>query len=692
MKQPLLDSQVIKAVSFDVFDTVFTRNVYHPSDLFLRLQKKLAGNRQFSSNIRESFHKVRMEAEEEARKRLSGSEEVTLGQIGVVLAESMSLSSEELSALHQEELDEELHSLSAIAAIGTLIKQLRYAGCKIVFVSDMYLPDDVVKRMLRKVNMFEPEDCLYVSGSLGKKKATGSLFNHVLHDLNIQQNQMIHFGDYLWSDYLIPRWKCGIRSIPVRIARNNRYERLLGETCQCLYCSSIAGASRAGRVALGRADNSVHSALNTIGCNVIGPIVVGFMLWTLQQAVQDGIKRLYFLSRDGDILLEVARELVKRYGISVDLQYLYVSRTAVFPALLGKATAVSSLTWLKEDNVILTPRIIADRLKLNVLHLLDELKRAGIVLDGPDMQVSKVLLDRICAALISDDVLHQMLCDSGRHAFSSLHAYLQQAGLFDGTRFALVDLGWHGSIQDAIHDCFGDQLGSDGISGFYFGVDRPGSPANGKYGFVFNQDDNPDVTKFQHLFRLLMEILCSGREGMVHGYRLNALGQFEPVFGVPEHPLNCERVESIRCGVGSFLSCLDLPDGYRIDLKHVKPQIVNVLKMLFFFPAREESDAIGDFRFSADQAGHAVHCVAQPFTLLSALTYLTKNSYAGRSTVSSWFFASWIRSSCTVRILLLPLVSILRLYYLRTGIFRFAKMKIWDSVNSCIDGIKMPLR
>jgi FMN phosphatase YigB (HAD superfamily) len=684
-------SPSVVVVSFDVFDTVVARNVYHPQDLYSRIQKQLAdpGNSEKYCKSIQHFPLNRIAAELKAREQLTGREEVTFDEIVAVLAEQCGLTPESIKAIAACEIEEEIKSVVPVEPLLSLVREMRQAGKQIVFVSDMYLPDNVIRKMLLRVGALEAEDKLYVSGSIGKKKSTGSLFRYIWDDLGIRPNQMIHLGDYLLSDYLIPRLKCGIRSIPVRIARNNVYERLWGEACSCLFCSSIAGASRAARVANTREGQIfAETVLYNTGCNVVGPIITVFILWTLHQAVQAGIKRLYFLSRDGDIMLEIAREVAARCGIAIDLRYLYVSRTAVFPALLGAATDAHSFEWFKEDNIILTSRILADRLKVDVTCLHEQLIRVGIGSVGPDAPLGREIVEQICRLLMTDPLLLEMVSESGRNALQGLVGYVEQEGLFDGIPFALVDLGWHGSIQDALFTCFADRFGDYGISGYYFGVDRSGGCSNRKAGFFFNPGEVSAIAKYQHLFRVLMEVICSARHGMVDHYHLNAHGRYEPVCSLIEDPLNGERVEHLRHGVSSFLKYLNISGIGTVEFHHVRPQILSLLKKLFFCPSSYEATALGGFRFSADQAGHGVHCVAPPFTVVSSLRFLTQNNYAGRSTISSWFFASWKRSSSAARWLLLPLVMCLRVYYLGFEQLSFIKIKMIDSVNTCINGIE----
>lgn len=682
----------VEVVSFDVFDTVLTRNIYHPHDLFLRVQARLADlsreNDVFSAG---SFPAARISAEAEARDCLAGREDISLDDILRVLVSRSGCSGEMIADLARFEIEEEIRSAVPVASVISLLEKLRQAGKKIVFLSDMYLPAEVVEKMLGQVGALSPQDKVYVSGSVGRKKSTGSLFQYVLEDLQIKPDQMIHLGDYLLSDFLVPRLKKGVRSFPVRLARNNIYERLWGDSCHCLYCRSIAGASRAARLAMPVKElNAEQRALYTLGGNVLAPMITGFALATLREAQRTGVRRLYFLSRDGEVVLEIARELAGRLGVDIELRYLNVSRNAVFPALLGTGVEPDTTNWLWEPNITLTIEILADRVKVDADFLFRALKRAGLELEAVDAPLDRSHIESIGCLLVEDSVLKQHLAKVGMQSLQNLAGYLEGEQLFDGTSSGLVDLGWHGSIQDVIHTCFSDRLGPDGLSGFYFGVDSRGAEKCRKWGYLFDYRDDPQVNRFREIFRVMMELLCSGTHGMVRAYERESDGCYHPIFNEVESRTNQDRVRFLRRGCRTFLDCLDsfgldsasLQD---MDSRHVRPQILGVLKKLFLFPSREEALALGCFCFSADQAGHGVHQVAPPFTLSSTIRYLLNRSYAGRSKVSSWFFASWTSAKGGSRLMLFPLVWILRLNYMRMQSVTFMILRVADFVNRWID-------
>lgn len=674
--------------SFDVFDTVLTRNVYRPHDLFMRIQERFARSPpgDLPEELCRDYRNVRIAAESNARAHLTEREEVTLREILEVIARRFHLNDVAVAKLEEMEIREELASIGPVGSARLLLQNARRRGLTINFVSDMYLSDEVIASMLAKVKLLEPTDGLFVSGRRGQKKSTGTLFQEVLNELQLGPGDLLHVGDYLVSDFLVPRVKLGIKASPLRSARSNAYEALWGERCGCLYCSSIAGASRVARLATKRdiLFPSQENALYRLGCNVLGPILVSFVMWVLQQAEKEGIRRLYFLSRDGEIILQVARSLVKRLEIDVDLRYLHVSRTSIFPALMGTGVRPETIRWLRESNIILTVRILADRLKVNPDVLFRELLSAGAELKGVDEQLENKMTDEVCRLLVTEPSLKELLAEAGATNMEGLKGYLKQEQLFDGTPCGLVDLGWHGTIQDVIHTCFNDLIGGNGISGFYFGLDLPGRSTNRKFGYFFDHRKDQNH-RFRRLFRILLELLCSGTHGMVLGYRKDEKENYRPVYKTIEHTDNLERIKEVRSGCLAMVEYLDSLSLTGVNYRHVRSQMLEVLKKLFFFPAKDEALSIGGFFFSADQAGHGLHEVAPPLNFSTSLRYLLGKSYAERSLISSWFFGSWARSNFIVKLLIFPLVLLLRINFCPGELLKFYRIFIIDRINKAIN-------
>jgi HAD superfamily hydrolase (TIGR01549 family) len=175
-------------VSFDVFDTVLKRKIGKPKSIF-----KLQGR---------TFLIFRISAEWFARiiGKILGKEEISIDDIYRWLPH-YDVTKELLNEFEESVCDENLFDI---------IQELKSQRKEILFVSDMYLPAEFIKRLLEK-NLITPPYRLYVSSEVGTTKSLG-LFQHILSETGYNPSQMLHIGDNYQSDFLAPR-RYGISSI-----------------------------------------------------------------------------------------------------------------------------------------------------------------------------------------------------------------------------------------------------------------------------------------------------------------------------------------------------------------------------------------------------------------------------------------------------------------------------------------------
>ena len=94
-----------------------------------------------------------------------------------------------------EEVRLERASLRPIARTVRRIEQLKRGGQRVVFISDMYLSEEVIREILIEHGMATASDPLYVSSDLEMTKRTGELFKHVLAQERIKPSELQHCGD-----------------------------------------------------------------------------------------------------------------------------------------------------------------------------------------------------------------------------------------------------------------------------------------------------------------------------------------------------------------------------------------------------------------------------------------------------------------------------------------------------------------
>ena len=137
----------------------------------------------------------------------------------------------------------------------------------------------------------------------------------------------------------------------------------------------FARASRAARAAV--EVNSEHeAAIRDVAAGVAGPALAGFVLWIQEQVRQRGLRRLRFLSRDGQVLYELTRRLFP----GLDLEYVYSSRltwsfAATQPGRLAEAP------WLFNSFIKSNAADVCARLGLTFAQYRPAMLACGVSLD-----------------------------------------------------------------------------------------------------------------------------------------------------------------------------------------------------------------------------------------------------------------------------------------------------------------------
>ena len=115
--------------------------------------------------------------------------------------------------------------------------------------------------------------------------------------------------------------------MPIAAADATRYEQIMAARSVRPgdLAARFAHASRAARAAV-EVTSERETAIRDVAAGVAAPALAGFVLWTQEQSQLRGLRRLRFLSRDGQVLYELTRRLAPVLGAELDLEYVYSSR------------------------------------------------------------------------------------------------------------------------------------------------------------------------------------------------------------------------------------------------------------------------------------------------------------------------------------------------------------------------------
>lgn len=356
IKKAILDPK-IKFVSFDIFDTLLLRPFLYPTDLFVVLEQYVNSIIRTIDGI--GFQKLRMSAERRIRDKICKGnivQDITLNQIYEELVERYSLLKPYIDSIKNKEIELELQYCYQRKTGKELYDFAKYVGKGIVYTSDMYLPDDVLKLLLKK-NGFVPEN-IFVSSMCGKTKASGDLYKYVTEKMECIPSEVIHIGDNLETDvnnaiakgimsFHLPRteelfnnWnsqiytgnyfsnmfenKCGI-------VQNYDAKELFGIRCMMAVCANKLFDYP---FVLYDRDSDFNANPYNIGYFAMGMHVYAVTRWLIERTKQEGYENLHFMARDGYLINLAYQMLSESFDVNTNIHYTYMSRKALMPLML----------------------------------------------------------------------------------------------------------------------------------------------------------------------------------------------------------------------------------------------------------------------------------------------------------------------------------------------------------------------
>ena len=518
--------------SFDVFDTCIARTCGKPENIFRLLAEEVVRDR--DESLLRAFVMERKSAERKAMFSFK-KEAVTLDEIYDVLDLSpfTDMPKNQIKGL---EISLEQRSFSPIQDTVKKINSLRGKG-RILFISDMYLPDEVIREGLMRFGIMQENDALYISGSVGFSKHTGRLFEYVREKECIRKRAWTHYGDNIHGDYFIPKKK-GIRAKLVHTGYSE-YEAVVDNGSRFfvspLAASVFAGLMRAARLK-GRSDDGGFVA------DIMAPLLVPFVDAILKDAVMRRIRRLYFASRDAYVMFLVAKELLPLYK-DLEIRYLHISTKSVYPASVQRADK-SELSRLLKYIGYFSPRKIMQMLdctdeEMRDMERLFDLNKELLYSNTHDVNA---FMGKLLEGEKRDKI--QIRCAVKREL---LMDYLRQEEFCgdDHKPVGLVDVGWRCTTQGILRE-----ITDVPVKYYYWGVSRVrvNIGQSGPFMSYYYAEDFP---KYMYRNKSFIEYyICRNSEGSTLGYKRTEVGVV-PVLGRRETSSMDEEIrqnhESVLC-------------------------------------------------------------------------------------------------------------------------------------------------
>ncbi|MBL8253126.1 MAG: HAD hydrolase-like protein [Candidatus Competibacter sp.] len=365
--------------------------------------------------------------------------------------------------------------------VGALYERAKQAGKRVGFVSDMYLDEHCVDELLRNAGYVD-YDFLKVSCTTRETKAAGTLYRRIHAELSVPFEKWLHIGDNLGSDVKQAQ-SLGIKALHYEkctnrlqkdsvLRRRLAFQSMPGTPSNLVLFRTIAGGLIAARQFV-KPEPDKDDALDACfwedwGYRHAGPLLVGFGSWLVREVGNRGFSDAYFLARDGYLIQEVVTRLMR---INADdcsafrTHYLYASRRAFNLAAINELNA-EDLDFLVSGTSRMSPRQFLGRIDINIDEHLDTVARVGF--GSPDDIIRDGLgYGRLRALLVE---LGEHIFARARGEFETLARYFDKEGLLDGGEVAIVDLGWHGSLQHSLDKLLRRMGATTRMTGYYLGT------------------------------------------------------------------------------------------------------------------------------------------------------------------------------------------------------------------------------
>lgn len=459
----------MRLYSFDIFDTCLVRLCGEPDNVFFILGEDVLEG--CDDCLLRDFVRERKNAERTATKTLN-KEAVTINEI-YDFFDTAIFTGVDKNIIIQKEIELEKSILVPVNAIRSRIECCRRRG-KIAFVSDMYLPDEMIKEILEKYELFHAGDSLYISGSIGFSKKTGNLFKYVKEKENVKYINWHHYGDNFLSDYVKPIL-LGVKATRIKHGYTWFEQQWIKDSLfvkDKWGLKSFAGLTRAVRLKNGLSEKVEFLT------DVMLPAFVPFVFCLLNKANEDRINRLYFASRDTYMFFLMAKKILGYYP-DIEIRYLYISTKVLYP--------ISFVEGNREDIVslfhhlgIFKPRKILDMIGFPENEV-NEISKEIDVDKDIDANKNTSFVD-----LLLSDKYKTLMISHASEKRNMLLDYLYQEDFIGDGNVGLFDLGWRGTSQMMLK-----KILPNDVFFYYYGVNKGILPIKqiGKYYTFFRTYD-----------------------------------------------------------------------------------------------------------------------------------------------------------------------------------------------------------
>ncbi len=330
-------------ISFDIFDTLIKRTVLDPGDVF-RMVEERTGIRGFA----ERRYWIQTDCPQ-----------LDLQEIYDCLQEQCGYDSGTLDRLRQAELETESNVIVPRNSIVEIFHYAKSLGKTVVLVSDMYLDEEFLRRMLKRCGI-DGYGAMYLSCRYRRLKQEG-LFE-VLREYAGNGNTVLHVGNDPYSDVEAAK-RCGLDAVLVpgcrEMAERNGYGDMI-ERCRTLGERKLLGLG----IAAAFDDPFARNQDVRIAGMILCPLIMSYLQWVRGEMKDREYDRFLLFSRDGWMLSDAYEKLRQKAPDRMpQALYFYVNRHAAFLTVMDDYELVKDWLLRSEDRDD-PPRLLRKMLRI----------------------------------------------------------------------------------------------------------------------------------------------------------------------------------------------------------------------------------------------------------------------------------------------------------------------------------------
>lgn len=308
------------------------------------------------------------------------------------------------------------------------------------------------------------------------------------------------------------------------------------------------------------ADGHEWDAINTssdmdyfmeAGYETGGPVLFGYINWLHEQFKRDGIEKIFFLARDGQLMQKVYQQIYN----DIPCEYMYASRRALIVPTLWMHAELEEINQVITLPMFLSIKGLLKRMGLDYRLVEGKILKAGF--DSQKLYKGQSLLNNDRFKKLYENTIKPKVVQNSREQYELLLIYLKQLK-FEGN-VAIVDIGWFGRMQLALSRIIRDGQVPANIYGYYLGL-KPESQLLSQMsakGYLFDRNKNIENAEKEAAFNPVVENFFTANHGTTLGYQ-DKDGRVVPIlekweYTLPQLQDDYKYIQSIQNGALAFV-------------------------------------------------------------------------------------------------------------------------------------------